>query len=128
MVKSQIKITPWCCTSTTPDQYPYQLSTSATLWFQRYFQDKSLKVKVTTSRSKLYTYNLQSIFIPSTTKYQLNTPYSFREIPQTRFYRSRSLRQSQSSNQGHTMTLPTYKPQPMSLLRINFLHLMVSEI
>ena len=32
------------------------------------------------------------------------------------------------SNQGHTMTLHTYTPYPMSLPRINFLHLMVSEI
>ena len=32
------------------------------------------------------------------------------------------------SNQGHTMTLHTYNPQPMSLLSINFLHLVLSEI
>ena len=42
------------------------------------------------------------------TKYQLPTPYSFRNIAQTRFYRSRSLRQG--SNQGHTMTLHIYTP------------------
>ena len=29
------------------------------------------------------------------TKYQLPTPYSFRDIARTRFYRSRSLRQGQ---------------------------------
>ena len=34
------------------------------------------------------------------TKYQLPTPYSFRDIARTRFYRSRSLRQGQRSNQG----------------------------
>ena len=39
------------------------------------------------------------------TKYQLPTPYSFRDIAQ-----SRSLRQGQRSNQGHTMTLHTYTP------------------
>ena len=38
-------------------------------------------------------------------KYQLPTPYGFRDIARTRFYRSRSLRQGQRSNQGQTMTL-----------------------
>ena len=42
------------------------------------------------------------------TKYQLPTPYSFRDIAWTRFYRSRSLQQGQKSNQGQTMTLHTY--------------------
>ena len=32
------------------------------------------------------------------TKYQLPTPYSFRDIARTRFYRSRSLRQGQRSD------------------------------
>ena len=63
--------------------------------------------------------------VPS--KYQLPTPHSFRDIAQTRFYRS-SLWQGQRSNQGQTMTLHTYTPQPMSLPSINFLHLTVSEI
>ena len=62
------------------------------------------------------------------TKYQLPTPYRFRDIAWIRFYRSGSLRQGQRSNQGHTMTLHTYNPQPMSLPSINFLHLTVSEI
>ena len=44
------------------------------------------------------------------TKYQLPTPYSFRYIARTRFYRSRSLQQGQRSNQGQTMTLHTYTP------------------
>ena len=44
------------------------------------------------------------------TKYQLPTPYGFRDIAQTRFYRSRSLWQGQRSNQGQTMTLLTYTP------------------
>ena len=61
-------------------------------------------------------------------KYQLPTPYGFKDIAWTRFYRSRSLRQGQRSNQGHTMTLHTHTPYPMSLPSINFLHLMVSEI
>ena len=44
------------------------------------------------------------------TKYQLSTPYGFRDIARTRFYRSRSLWQGQRSNQGHTMTLHNYTP------------------
>ena len=44
------------------------------------------------------------------TKCQPSTPYGIQEIAQTRFYRSRSLRQGQRSNQGHTMTLHTYNP------------------
>ena len=44
------------------------------------------------------------------TKYQLATPYGFRDIARTRFYRSRSLQQGQRSNQGHTMMLHTYTP------------------
>ena len=42
----------------------------------------------------LHTYNLQPLTnVP--TKYQLPTPYGFRDIARTRFYRSRSLRQGQ---------------------------------
>ena len=44
------------------------------------------------------------------TKYQLPTPYSFRDIARTRFYRSRSLQQGQRSNQGQTMMLHTNSP------------------
>ena len=44
------------------------------------------------------------------TKFQLPTPYGFRDIARTRFYRSRSLQQGQRSNQGHTMMLHTYNP------------------
>ena len=44
------------------------------------------------------------------TKHQLPTPYGFQDIARTRFYRSRSLRQGQRSNQGQTMTLHTYNP------------------
>ena len=62
------------------------------------------------------------------TKYQLPTPFGFQDIARTKFYRSRSLWQGQRSNQGHTMTLHTYTPQPMSLPSINFLHLTVAEI
>ena len=38
------------------------------------------------------------------TKCQLPTPYGLRDTVWTRFYRSRSLRQGQRSNQGHTMS------------------------
>ena len=41
---------------------------------------------------------------------------------------SRSLRQGQRPNQGHTMMLHTYTPQSMSLPSMNFIHLTVSEI
>ena len=41
------------------------------------------------------------------TKYQLPTPYSCRDIVRPRYYGSRSLQQSQRSNQGHTMMLIT---------------------
>ena len=44
------------------------------------------------------------------TKHQLPTPYGFRDIAWTRYSNSRSLRQGQRSNQGHTMTLHTYTP------------------
>ena len=44
------------------------------------------------------------------TKYQLPTPYGFRDIAQTRFLNSRSLWQGQRSNPGQTMTLHTYTP------------------
>ena len=44
------------------------------------------------------------------TKHQLPTPYGFRDIARTRFYRSRPLQQGQRSNQGQTMTMHTYTP------------------
>ena len=59
---------------------------------------------------------------------QFSTPYSFHDIGQTRFLRSRSLQQAQKSNQGHTNILHTYIPQSMSLPIINILYLTVSEI
>ena len=40
--KGQIKVTPRCCTPTTPNQCPYQVSTSYTLRFPRYSLDKIL--------------------------------------------------------------------------------------
>ena len=57
----------------------------------------------------LHTYNpLTKLNVP--TKYKLPTPYGLRNIAQTRHYRSRSLRQGQRSNQGHTMKFYIYTP------------------
>ena len=79
-VKGQIKVTPRRCTPTTPNQCPYQVSTSYTLRFLRYSPDKILKVKVTTARSKVKSRSDHDIAhlqpltnVPA--KYQLPTPY-----------------------------------------------------
>ena len=45
------------------------------------------------------------------TKYQVPTPYGFRDIARTRFYSSRSLWQGQRSNQGHTMMFAHLHPR-----------------
>ena len=98
-----------------PNQCPYQVSTSYTLQFPRYSPDKVLKVKVITARSKVKSRSHHDVAYlhPLTnvpTKYQLPTLYGFRDIARTRFSNSRSLRQGQRSNQGHTMTLHTCTP------------------
>ena len=79
---------------------PYQISTSYTLRFPRYSPDQILEVKVTTARSKIKSRSCHDAahLHPLTnipTKYQLPTPYSFRDIALTRFYRSRSLQEDQ---------------------------------
>ena len=51
--QGQIKVTQWRCKPTPPNQCPYHVSTSYTLQFPRYSQDKILKFKVTTARSKV---------------------------------------------------------------------------
>ena len=117
----------------TSNQCPYQVSTSYTLRFLRYSPDKILKVKVITARSKVKSrtdHDVAHLQPPTNVpaKYELPTPYGCRDIARTRFSNSRSLRQGQTSNQGQTMMLHTYTPQPMSLPSMNFLHLMVSEI
>ena len=83
--------------------------------FQRYCPDKILKVKVTTVTSKVKSrscYYVADLQPPNQCPYQVSTSYTlqFWDIAQTRFYRSRSLQQGQSSNQGQTMTLHTYTP------------------
>ena len=109
------QVTPWRCTPTPPKLCPYQVSTSYTLQFPRYSPDKLLYVKITTARSKVKSRSHHDVahLHPLTTvpnKYQLPTPCSFPDIAPTKFYRSRSLRQGQRSNQGHTITLHTYTP------------------
>ena len=64
------------------------------------------KVKSRSHHDVLHQHTLANV----PTQYQLPTPYGFRDIPRTRFYRSRSLWQGQRSNQGHAMTLHTYTP------------------
>ena len=82
--------------------------------------DKILKPTVTLTRSKDKSGSHHDVAYlqPLTngpTNYQLSTPYDFRDIAQTIFYSSKSQQQGQRSNQGHTMTLLTYTPQPMPL-------------
>ena len=68
------------------------------LQFPRYSPDQVLEVKFTMASTKVKSRSHHDVahLLPPTnvlTKYQLPTPYSFRNIAQTRFYRSRSLRQ-----------------------------------
>ena len=78
--------------STTPNQCAYQVSTSYTLRLPRYSPDKILYVKVTTARSEVKSRSYHDVAhlhllanVPI--KYQLPTPYSFRDIAHKRFYR-----------------------------------------
>ena len=78
--------------------------------------DKILKLMVTTTRSNVKSRSNHDVahlqpLINVPTNYQLPTPYDFRDIARTRFYKSSSLQQGQRSNQGHTTTLHTYNPQ-----------------
>ena len=115
-----------------PEQCPYQVSTSYTSYgFQdiartKIYRSSSLQqgqIKVTLLRS--------TPTPPNPCPYQVSTSYTLwfpRYSPDQVLYRSSSLRQGQRSNQGHTMTLHTHYPQPMSSPSISFLHLTVSEI
>ena len=112
LAEPTLKVTPQC-TPTPPNQCPYQVSPFHILWNQRNNPDKLLKLMGTMPRSKVKSrshYDVAHIH-PITnvpTMYQLPTPYGCRDIAQTRFYRSRSLRQGQRSHEGHTMTSHTY--------------------
>ena len=99
-VTSQIKVRPCLCRSTTPNQCPYQVSTSYTIWLLRYSPNKILQVKVTTARSqvKWRSDHVVAHLQPPTnvpTMYQLPTPYSYQGIALTWIYKSRSLWQGQ---------------------------------
>ena len=88
---------------TPPNQCPYQVSTFYTLWNPRNSPDKIFYVKITTARSKVKSRSHHDeahlhLLTCVPTKYQLPTPYGFRDIARTRFYRSRSLQQGQRSN------------------------------
>ena len=64
------------------------------------------KVKLRSRHDVLHLHPLANV----PTQYQLPTPYGFRDIAQTRFYRSRSLQQGHRSNHGPAITLHTYTP------------------
>ena len=92
----------------TPNQYPYQLSTSYTLRFLRYSPDKIFKLKVTTARSNqghiimLHTYTPEPMSLPSFNFLHLTFQrYSPDEILKVKVTTERS-------NQGHAMMLHTY--------------------
>ena len=89
--QGQIKVRPWRCTPTTPNQCPYQVSTSYTLRFLRYSLDKIFKLKITTARSKVKSrshHDIAHLHIVTNvpTKYQLPTPYGFWDTAQTNFF------------------------------------------
>ena len=89
--QGQIKVTPWHCTPTTPNQCPHQVSTSYTLRFLRYGPDKIFKLKVTTARAKVKSRSHHDVahLHPLTnvhTKYQLPTPYRFWDTGRTNFF------------------------------------------
>ena len=69
----------------------------------RSFDDEIAQVKSRDRANRYFAPNIP-------TKYQLPTPYCIRDIARTRFSNSRSLRQGERSNQGHTMMLHTYTP------------------
>ena len=62
------------------------------------------KVKSRSHHDVLHLHTLGNV----PTQYQLPTPYSFQDVPRTRFCMSRSLQQGQRSNQGQAMTMHTY--------------------
>ena len=101
---------------------PHQISTSYTLWSLRYTLDKISYVKVTMARSNVQSMSNGKVkgqikvtlrhceptpLYQCLYKYQLTTPYGFQDIDRAR---SKSLRQGQRSNQGHTVTLHNYTP------------------
>ena len=88
----------------TPNQCPYQISTSYTLQFLRYSLNKMLKVKITTAepqiKSRSHNVTHQHPHHVPTKHYPL-TSYSFQD---------KAIVITARSNQGHTMMLHTYTP------------------
>ena len=83
---------------------PHQVPAAYTLRFPRYSLDKFLWVNVTTGKVKSRSEHDVAHLHPLTdvpTNYQLPTPYGFRDIAWTRFYRSRSLRKKVKSRSHH---------------------------
>ena len=87
--RDNVNVTAWC-TPTPPNQCPYQVSTFYTLWNQRKNPDKILKLIDTMTRSKVKSRSHHEVahLQPPTnvpTKYQLSSPYGFRDTARTRF-------------------------------------------
>ena len=62
-------------------------------------------------------------------KCQPSTPYGIKEINPDKILKlTVTMTRSKVKSRGHTITLHTYNPQPMSLQSINFLHLTFSKI
>ena len=106
---------------------PISVSASDTLWFLRYSLDEMLKINVTMTRSWVKSrshHDIPNLHLPTNvrTKYQVYTPYGFRNIAQTRFQRSRSLQQGKRSKPR----CYTPKGPNQCLSSVSFLHLMVS--
>ena len=76
-IKGQIKVTPWSCTPTPPDQCPYQISTSYILQYLRYSPDKILKVKVTTASQNSNQGHTMSLHSYTTNQYPCQVSISY---------------------------------------------------
>ena len=76
--KSQIKVTPLYCTPAPPNQCPYQVSTSYTLFFPRYSPDKIFKLKVSAVRSNQGQTMTLHTYTPNQCPYQVSTSYTLR--------------------------------------------------
>ena len=119
-VKSQINLTPWHCTPSTPYQSFYKVSTSYASCFPRHNQQnlKTQSTKFKGSRSlpqgqklnqchtmTLHTHTTQPISLQ-----HINFIHhaAFSDTPQTRFERSRSLKQGQRSGSQQTLSFVRY--------------------
>ena len=114
----------------TPNQYPYKVSTTCTLWFLIYSPDKILKVKVSTARSKVISrshdiahLHSQPMTLPSFNVLHLMVS----DIYPGEDFQTQDHNGKVKSSRSHTDVAHLH-PQPMSLTSFNLLHLMVSEI